>query len=314
MPGRFADKVAIVTGAGRNIGRAQALLLAREGARVVVNDLGGGPNGDEVADGGIAQQVVDEIVAAGGEAVAEGSSVASIDGGAAIVAKAMDQWGRLDILFNNAGIVRAGRIDQLTELGWDLVVDVSLKGSFATIRAAAPVFIAQKSGAIVNTGSTSGYGHYGMANYSAAKEGIAGLTRTVARDLGEFGVRCNMIRPISAQTTTRTEGVMRTIQRSRELGQTYNWNRPLALRRVMPMPDSVAALAVWLCSDAAVHVSGRDFFVQGDEIGVFPEPELHRAIFAAEGFTLDALDAPGSGEYLVGDIANRFLPRGTMAR
>lgn len=310
---RFAGKVAVITGAGRNIGRAQALLLAREGARVVVNDLGGGPNGDEAGDAGVAQQVADEIIAAGGEAVAEASSVASIDGGAAIVAKAVNTWGRIDILINNAGIVRAGRIDQLTERDWDLVVDVSLKGSFATIRAAAPVFIAQKGGVIVNTGSTSGYGHYGMCNYSAAKEGVVGLTRTVARDLGEFGVRCNVIRPISAQTTTRTEGVMRTIKRSRELGQTFNWNRPLALRRTMPMPGSVAALAAWLCSDAAAHVSGRDFFVQGDEIGVFPEPELTRAIFSAEGFTLDAFDAPGVAEYLLGDVVNRFLPRDTGA-
>lgn len=207
MGQRFAGKVAVVTGAGRNIGRAEAILLAREGAKVVVNDLGGGPNGDEAGDGGIAQQVVAEIIAAGGEAVAETSSIASFEGGAAAVQKAVDQWGRIDVLINNAGIVRAGRIDQLTDTDWNLVVDVSLKGSFATIRAAAPHFIAQRGGVIVNTGSTSGYGHYSMANYSAAKEGVAGLTRTVARDLGEFGVRCNMIRPISAITTTRTQGV-----------------------------------------------------------------------------------------------------------
>jgi len=307
MGQRFAGKVAVVTGAGRNIGRAEAILLAREGAKVVVNDLGGGPNGDEPGDGGIAQQVVAEIIAAGGEAIAETSSIASFEGGAAAVQKAVDQWGRIDILINNAGIVRPGRIDQLTDADWNLVVDVSLKGSFATIRAAAPHFIAQRGGVIVNTGSTSGYGHYSMANYSAAKEGVAGLTRTVARDLGEFGVRCNMIRPISAITTTRTEGVLETIRRSGELGQTFNWNRPVQLRRIMPTPDQVAALAIWLCTDMASHVSGRDFFVQGDEIGILPEPELARAVFAAEGFTLEALEDPGVTQYLVGDVINRFM-------
>lgn len=307
MAQRLSGKVAVVTGAGRNIGRAEAMLLAREGAKVVVNDLGGGPNGDEPGDGGIAQQVVEEIIAAGGEAVAETSSIASFKGGAAAVQKAVDQWGRIDILINNGGIVRAGRIDQLTDEDWDLVVDVSLKGSFATIRAAAPHFIAQRGGVIVNTGSTSGYGHYSMANYSAAKEGVAGLTRTVARDLGEFGVRCNMIRPISAITTTRTEGVMETIRRSGELGQTFNWNRPVKLRRIMPTPDQVAALAIWLCTDMAAHVSGRDFFVQGDEIGILPEPELARAVFAADGFTLEALEDPGVAQYLVGDVINRFV-------
>ncbi|MBG6120049.1 MULTISPECIES: SDR family NAD(P)-dependent oxidoreductase [unclassified Sphingobium] len=307
MARRFEGKVAVVTGAGRNIGRAEALLLASEGARVVVNDLGGGPNGDEPGNASFAQQVVDEIVAAGGEAVAEVSSVASMEGGAAIVQKAIDTWGRIDILINNAGIVRAGRIDQLEEKDFDLVVNVSLKGTFATVRAAAPHFIRQKSGVILNTGSTSGLGHYGMSNYSAAKEGVSGFSRSVARDLGEFGVRCNTLRPISAITGTRTPGVTETVKRTAELGQPLNWNRPMALRRLSPTPDQVAALAVWLCSDTAAHVSGRDFFVQGDEIGLLPEVEMIRTVFDAQGFDLESLDDPGVTEYLLGDIKNRFV-------
>jgi NAD(P)-dependent dehydrogenase (short-subunit alcohol dehydrogenase family) len=303
----LAGKVAVVTGAGRNIGRAEAMLLANNGCKVVVNDLGGGPNGTEQADSSIAQAVVDEIVAAGGEAIAELSSVASMSGGAAIVQKAIDTWGRIDILINNAGIVRPAEIQDMTDEDYDLVMDVSLRGTFATVRAAAPHMIRQKSGVIVNTGSSSGFGHYGQANYSAAKEAVAGLTRTVARELGQHGVRCNMIRPVSAITGTRTPGIVETINRTKELGQPLMWNRPIGLRRMTPTPDEVAALAVWLCTDAAMYVSGRDFFVQGDEIGLFPEPEMIRTVFASGGFTLDALEDASVTEYLIGDIANRYV-------
>ncbi len=307
MTKRLQGKVAVVTGAGRNIGRAEALLLAREGARVVVNDFGGGPNGDEPGDVGLAERVAQEIRSGGGEAVAETSSVASMEGAAAIVQKAVDTWGRIDILINNAGIVRAGPIEELEEKDFDLVVGVSLKGSFATVKAAVPHFIRQKGGVIINTGSTSGFGHYGMSNYSAAKEGVCGFTRSVARDLGQYGVRCNSIRPVSAQTGTRTAGVIETLERSSELGQTFNFNRPLALRRIMPLAEPVAALAVWLCTDIARHVSGRDFFVQGDEVGLFPEVELSRSVFQEGGITLEGLEDRGVVEYLLGDIKNRFV-------
>jgi NAD(P)-dependent dehydrogenase (short-subunit alcohol dehydrogenase family) len=304
---RLKDKVAIVTGAGRNIGRAEALLLAAQGAKVVVNDLGGGPYGVEGGDVSVAEAVAREIREAGGEAVSETSSVASFEGGAAVVARAIEAFGRVDILVNNAGIVRPSRIDQMSDADWNLCLDVSLKASFATVRAAAPHMIAQRSGVIVNTGSPSGFGHWGMANYSAAKEGLLGLTRSVARDLGEFGVRCNLIRPVSHLTTTHTPEIDHTIKEAARLGIPLLWNRPMQAPRMTALPEHVAALVVWLCTDAAAHVSGRDFFIQGDEVALLPEPEAIRTMFNPGGWTLEAFDEAANRDYLVGDIQNRFV-------
>jgi NAD(P)-dependent dehydrogenase (short-subunit alcohol dehydrogenase family) len=307
---RIAGKVAVVTGAGRNIGRAEALLFAEQGAKVVVNDLGGGPYGTECGDSGVAEAVAREIVEAGGEAVAETSSVASTEGAEAIIATAINRFGRIDFLINNAGIVRPGRIDRLSDADWDLCLDVSLRGSFRTIRAAAPHMIAQKSGVIINTGSPSGFGHWGMANYSAAKEGLLGLTRTVARDLGEFGIRCNLVRPVSHLTTTYTPEVQATIDNAARLNIPLLWNRFMSQPRMTALPDHVAALVVWLCTPAAAHVSGRDFFIQGDEVALLPEPEAIRTLFNPGGWTLDAFDEPATRDYLIGSIQNRFVRAG----
>ncbi|CAN7191356.1 SDR family NAD(P)-dependent oxidoreductase [Phenylobacterium sp. LjRoot225] len=307
MNQRLKDKVAVVTGAGRNIGRAEALLLAAQGAKVVVNDLGGGPYGTEAGDVSVAEAVAREIRDLGGEAVAETSSVASLEGGAAVVDRAIEAFGRIDILVNNAGIVRPARIDRMTEADWNLCLDVSLKSSFATIRAAAPHMIAQRSGVIVNTGSPSGFGHWGMSNYSAAKEGLMGLTRTVARELGEFGVRCNLIRPVSHLTTTHTPEIDQTIREAARLGIPLLWNRPMSAPRMTALPEHVAALAVWLCTAAAAQVTGRDFFVQGDEVALLPEPEAIRTLFQPGGWTLEGFDEPANRDYLIGDIQNRFV-------
>jgi NAD(P)-dependent dehydrogenase (short-subunit alcohol dehydrogenase family) len=304
---RLDGKVAIVTGAGRNIGRAEALLLAAQGAKVVVNDLGGGPYGTEAGDESLAETVAREIRDAGGEAVAETSSISTMEGGAAVVEKAIDAFGRVDILVNNAGIVRPNRIDRMTDQDWELCLNVSLKGSFATIKAAAPHMIAQKSGVIVNTGSPSGFGHWGMANYSAAKEGLMGLTRSVARDLGEFGVRCNLIRPVSHITGTFTPEIGETIAETERLGIPLLWNRRMSTPRMTALPEHVAALVVWLCTDAAAHVTGRDFYIQGDEVALLPEPEAIRTMFNPGGWTIDAFDEPANRDYLVGSIQNRFL-------
>lgn len=304
---RLEGKVAIVTGAGRNIGRAEALLLAEQGAKVVVNDLGGGPYGTEAGDQSFAETVAREIRDAGGEAVAETSSISSMEGGAAVVEKAIDAFGRIDILINNAGIVRPNRIDRMTEQDWDLCLNVSLKGSFATVRAAAPHMIAQKTGVIINTGSSSGFGHWGMGNYSAAKEGLLGLTRTVARDLGEFGIRCNMIRPVSHITGTFTPEIQQTLDETARLGIPLLWNRFMTAPRMTALPEHIAALAVWLCTDAAARVTGRDFYIQGDEVALLPEPEAIRTMFNPGGWTIDAFDEPANQDYLVGSIQNRFL-------
>lgn len=304
---RLEGKVAIVTGAGRNIGRAEALLLAAQGAKVVVNDLGGGPYGTEAGDQSLAETVAREIRDAGGEAVAETSSISSMEGGADVVEKAIDAFGRIDVLINNAGIVRPNRIDRMTEQDWDLCLNVSLKGSFATVRAAAPHMIAQKTGVIINTGSSSGFGHWGMGNYSAAKEGLLGLTRTVARDLGEFGIRCNMIRPVSHITGTFTPEIQQTLDETARLGIPLLWNRFMTAPRMTALPEHIAALAVWLCTDAAAHVTGRDFYIQGDEVALLPEPEAIRTMFNPGGWTIDAFDEPANQDYLVGSIQNRFL-------
>jgi len=307
MTGRLAGKVALVTGAGRNIGRAEAMLLAEQGARVVVNDLGGGPYGTEAGDASLAETVAQEIRDAGGEAVGQYSSVATREGAEAAVQKAIDSWGRIDILINNAGIVRPARIDRMTDEDWQLCVDVSLTASFHTCRAAAAHMIAQRSGVIVNTGSPSGFGHWGMANYSAAKEGVLGLTRSIARDLGEFGVRCNLIRPVSHITGTHTPQIDQTIAESARLGIPLLWNKPMAAPRMTARPEHVAALVVWLCTDAASHISGRDFYIQGDEVAVIPEPEAIRTTIHPGGWTLDAFDDPANRAYLFGDIPNRFV-------
>lgn len=294
--GRLAGKVAIVTGAGRNIGRAEALSLAREGARIVVNDVGG------------ANDVVQEIRDAGGEAVADPNSASSWSGGEAIVQTAIEAFGRIDILINNAGIVRPSRIDRMSEEDWDAVVNISLKAYAATIRFAAPHFIAQgDGGVIVNTGSTSGLGHNGMANYSSAKEGALGLTRAVARDLGRFGVRCNLIRPISHITGTFTPEIQETLDTAAELDIPLMGNRHLGTPRITALPEHVAALATLLCLPQTAHVTGQDFFIQGDELARHADPELIRMTYNPGGWTLEAMEDSHTLDNLVGDIRNRFL-------
>ena len=196
--GRLEGKVAIVTGAGRGIGRGEALALAGEGAAVVVNDLGGSTAG-EGSDAAPAQQVADEITAAGGRAVANFGNVGDFEAAGAMVQQALDEFGRLDILVNNAGILRDRMVFNMTAEEWDQVIAVHLTGTFNTIKHASVIMRQQRSGRIINTSSVSGLGFVGQTNYAAAKEGIVGLTRTVARDLGRYGVTCNALRP-SADT------------------------------------------------------------------------------------------------------------------
>lgn len=307
---RLKGKVAVVTGAGRNIGRAEAMLLAEQGAMVIVNDLGGGPYGTEAGDASLAETVAQEIRDAGGQAVSQSSSVATREGAEAAVAQAIDSFGRIDILINNAGIVRPSRIDHMTDEDWNLCVDVSLTASFHTCRVASAHMIAQRSGVIINTGSPSGFGHWGMANYSAAKEGLLGLTRSIARELGEFSIRCNLIRPVSHLTGTHTPEIDQTVAESDRLGIPLLWNRPMAKPRMTALPEHVAALVVWLCTDAAAHISGCDFFIQGDEVALIPEPEAIRTSVNPGGWTLDSFDEEANSRYIFGDIPNRFVCNG----
>jgi 3-oxoacyl-[acyl-carrier protein] reductase len=303
---RLAGKVAIVTGAGRGIGRAEALLLAHEGAKVVVNDLGGGPTGGG-ADLSIAEQVVKEIRALGHDAVANHDNVATMEGGERIIKTALESFGRLDILVNNAGIVRPRIIYNMSESDWDDVIDVHLKGHFSTVRFAAPIFREQKSGVIVDTASESGLGHLGQSSYSAAKEGIVGFTRTIARDLGRFNVRCNAIRPRAA-TRLFNEEALQAMQRTRSM--LGNIGVPGAASNPLDdKPEHVAPLVVWLCTDAASNVNGRTFVVGGDMIGLYPEPAPERVIVREGGWDLDALDRVATTQ-LTSGLRNEFgLPK-----
>jgi len=305
---RLLGKVAIVTGAGRGIGRAEAMLLAREGAKVVVNDTGGSTQGEGL-DESVTSQVVKEIKAGGGEAVVNNDSVASMDGGARIVKTALDTFGRLDILINNAGNARPRVIYNLSEEDWDAVIAVHLKGTFAVTRAAAPIFREQRSGVIVNTGSESGLGHLGQSNYSAAKEGIIGFTRTVARDLGRFNVRCNAIRPRSASRLATEETMQAMLKTQEMLGGPVLGHSMIDRSFMDNKPEQVAAVAVWLCTDAAANVNGRDFLVGGDVVGLFSEPEVVRALCRDGGWDLDSLDKMGPKELTAG-LRNDFMGAG----
>ena len=295
MAGRLEGKVAIVTGAGRGIGRGEALLLAEEGAKVVVNDLGGSEAG-EGADARPADEVVAEIVAAGGEAVANYDSVATMEGGEHIVQTALDSFGRLDILINNAGILRDRMVFNMSEAEWDSVIAVHLKGHFTTTKHASIVFRQQRSGRIVNTGSESGLGNMGQANYAAAKEGIVGLTRTLALDLGRYGVTANAIRPRAGTRLTLSPELREAMQRARasrsgDSDASGETGAEQAVSQIDALaPEMVAPLVVYLCTDSAANVNGRDFVVGGDEVSLMTMPTKEASIHQEGGWDLASLE------------------------
>jgi NAD(P)-dependent dehydrogenase (short-subunit alcohol dehydrogenase family) len=300
MAARLEGKVAIVTGAGRGIGRGEALLLASEGARVIVNDFGGSTGG-EGGDQTPAEEVVQEIKKMGGDAVANYGNVASMEEGEKMVKQAMDKWGRLDILVNNAGILRDRIIFNMTEEEWDAVIAVHLKGHFTITRYAAMVMRQQRSGRIVNTSSESGMGNLGQANYSAAKEGITGLTRTLALDLGKYGVTANAIRPRAATRLTLSPEMEAARVRRQQLAAAAGGapaaaapaqesSAEQALTGISAMaPELVAPLVVYLCLDEASNINGRDFIVGGDEVSLVSLPQRERTIFREGGWDLDSL-------------------------
>jgi len=284
--GRLDGKVAIVTGAGGGIGREHARLFAAEGANVVVNDIGWRTGAD-------ASSVVAEITDAGGTAVANTTS-ATWDGAESIVADTVAEFGRVDIVVNNA---TAGAINDLwnfTEEEWDRTLGVNLKGYFAMIRAAAPHLCRQGSGAIVNTSSGSGFGHPAMIAYATAKEGVVGLTRTVARELGRFGVRCNAIRPFATgvsttEYATNTGPWMQVMQLT--MGPKPGEISPPNFDPDQFPPRKISPIVVWLCTDAAADVNGRTFHVGGDDVGLLSEPRPETTIHQTGGWDLDGLDA-----------------------
>ncbi|MEU2002324.1 SDR family oxidoreductase [Rhodococcus sp. NPDC019627] len=260
--GTLDGRVAIVTGAGRGIGREHALLFAREGAAVVVNDLGGANDGTG-EDAGPAQQVVDEIVSGGGKAVANTDNVASWDGAEALVNQAVGEFGRLDVLVNNAGILRDAFIAGMSESQWDAVIAVHLKGHAATLHHAAAYWKAQtKAGetvnaSVINTASASGtfMPNAGQGNYGAAKAGIAALTLVAADELERYGVRVNAIAPIArTRLTLATPGMGALFAEEVPEGEFDAFS-----------PANISPLVARL-ADADCKITGKVFAVQGGAI------------------------------------------------
>ncbi len=289
MGDRLKGKVAVVTGAGRGIGRGIALALAEEGAKVVVNDLGGGPDGAG-ASISPADDVVAEIKSKGGEAVTNYDSVATVEGGENIIKTAIDNFGKIDILVNNAGILRDRMVFNMAPEEWDAVLKVHLYGHYNCTKPAAILMRQQRSGRIINMSSSSGLGNAGQANYAAAKEGIVGFTRTVARDLGRYGVTCTAIRPGAGTRLTLSpemeEARKRRVERA-AAGQEAA--RPAATGGIAD-PDDIAPFVVWLCTDAAANVNGYDFAVSGGHVGLYSQPTEIKIIDKEGRWTLDELD------------------------
>jgi NAD(P)-dependent dehydrogenase (short-subunit alcohol dehydrogenase family) len=285
VPGIVEGKVAIVTGAGRGIGRAIAILMAREGARVLVNDVGAALDGSG-GDTGPAQQVVDEIKKAGGQAIASTLSIGEPPNADQIVKAALDAFGRVDILVNNAGILRDRIFHRMSWSDWADVIAVHLHGSFSMSRAVAGHFREQNSGSFVHMTSTSGLvGNFGQANYMAAKMGIVGLSRGIALDMQRFNVRSNAIAPFAwgrmiGSIPTETEEEKKRVERLQQM-----------------TPEKIAPLVVYLGSDRAAGISGQIFGVRNNEVFLFNQTRPIRAIHRSDGWTPEKLDAQLKGAF-----------------
>lgn len=273
----LAGKVAVVTGAGGGIGRGIALAMAAAGAKVVVNDIGASLTGEGAA-AGPAQQVVDEIVKAGGQAVANTDSVSTRASANGIIETAVQQFGRIDIVVNNAGNLRDRVFHKMSDEEWSQVIDVHLNGTFYVSRAAANYFREQESGAFVHMTSTSGLiGNFGQANYSAAKLGIAALSKSIALDMNRYNVRSNCIAPFAWSRMTSSIPA----------------NTPEEKARVVKLQKmeagKIAPMAVFLASDAARDVNAQIFAVRANEIMLFSQPRPVRSVHMSTGWTAEAI-------------------------
>lgn len=277
MSGILAGKTVAITGAGRGVGREIALLCAREGAAVLVNDLGTTGDGEGV-DLSPAQETVNDIIAAGGNAAANGASVADPKGAASIIEDAVAHFGRIDAVVNNAGFLRDRIWHKMSHEDWSAVIDVHLNGCFNVSKAATPYFKDQGGGSFIHFTSTSGLvGNFGQANYSAAKMGIIGLSQSIALDMARAGVRSNCIAPFawsrmtaSIPATTPTE--IERVERMKTMSA-----------------DKIAPLVAFLASDAAAEVTNQIFAVRKNEIFLFSKPRPIRSMHKGDGWTPQAI-------------------------
>jgi NAD(P)-dependent dehydrogenase (short-subunit alcohol dehydrogenase family) len=271
------DKVAVVTGAGRGIGAAVALELARQGARIVVNDVGASLDGAG-ASASPGEEVAARIRELGGEAVVSTDSVADPAAAERIVGTAVDRFGRIDAVVNNAGILRDAMFHKMSVADWESVIGVHLMGSFYVSRAAAQHFRRQESGAFVHLTSTSGLiGNVGQANYAAAKLGIVGLSKSIALDMRRFNVRSNCIAPwaytrMIASIPTGTPEQQARVEKIKQM-----------------TPDKIAVMAAYLASDLASDVTGQIFGVRNNEIFLFSQPRLLRSVHRGEGWSVETI-------------------------
>ncbi len=280
MGDTLKGKAAVVTGSGRAIGRGIAMLLAEEGAKVVVNDLGVERDGSG-ASKSPADEVVAEIKKMGGKAVANYDSVATAEGGENIIKTAINAFGRLDILVNNAGIDVAKMIFNMTPEDWDIVIKVHLYGHFYTIQPACVLFRQQRSGRIINTSSSASIGirgNYGQANYGAAKAGILGLTRKVAWEMGRYGVTCNAILPVAGTRLNIGNPEVSRVRTAESLA-----------RSALNKSEDVAPIVVWLASDDAANVNGRAFSSLTGEVGIYSEMQIEHRLVKDTAWTIDEL-------------------------
>jgi len=275
--GILDGKVVLVTGAGRGIGRDFSLAMAAQGAKVVVNDLGASTDGTDI-EGTPAQEVVKAISDAGGEAVANYGSVSNPDDAKQMVQDALDNFGQLDAVVNNAGILRDRMFHKMSMDEWPDVINVHLNGSFYVSRAAADHFRERETGAYVHMTSTSGLiGNFGQANYSAAKLGIAALSKSIALDMGRYNIRSNCIAPFAWTRMIGTIPITDEAQKER-------------VGRLKEMtPDQIAPMAVYLCSELAKEVTGRIVAVRNNEIFLMSQHRPKRSMHRAEGWTPETI-------------------------